>query len=172
MACRKGYELPAVASLSRRERSLLRVTHGRTAPVSRISSLAIAPPPNAGWVAPLIPCRSESLLGRTGRRKSASPDQWESRWATALVDDPAGGEADALKLLQSEGRLTIASAGKDGDTGRQQTQHYEVEGPVAMLLTTTAEDPDAERLVSRSLCQYQVLNATQIDTDGALLHFP
>ena len=52
--------------------------------------------------------------------------------------------AYALKLLQSEGRLAIASAGKDSDTGRQQTQHYEVEGPVAVLLTTTAEEPDAE----------------------------
>ena len=29
-----------------------RVTHGRTVPVSRISSLAIAPPLNAGWVEP------------------------------------------------------------------------------------------------------------------------
>ena len=56
----------------------------------------------------------------------------------------------ALKLLQSEGRLSIASAGKDANTGRQQTQHYEVEGPVAMLLTTTAEEPDAE-LANRCL---------------------
>ena len=63
----------------------------------------------------------------------------------ALAEEEGVTEASyALKLLQSEGRLTIASAGKDGDTGRQQTQHYEVEGPVAMLLTTTAEEPDAE----------------------------
>ena len=45
---------------------------------------------------------------------------------------------------QSEGKLSIACAGKDSDTGRQRTQHYEVEGPVAMLLTTTAEEPDDE----------------------------
>ena len=56
----------------------------------------------------------------------------------------------ALKLLQSEGRLRIATVGKDSGTGRQQTQHYEVEGPVAMLLTTTAEQPDAE-LANRCL---------------------
>lgn len=69
----------------------------------------------------------------------------------ALAEEEGVAEASyALKLLQSEGRLTIASAGKDGDTGRQQTQHYEVEGPVAMLLTTTAEEPDAE-LVNRCL---------------------
>ena len=52
--------------------------------------------------------------------------------------------AYALKLLQSEGRLSIATAGRNSDTGRQQTELYEVEGPVAMLLTTTAEQPDAE----------------------------
>ncbi len=56
----------------------------------------------------------------------------------------------ALKLLQSEGRLTIASAEKDSETGRQQTRQYEVEGPVAMLLTTTAEHPDPE-LASRCI---------------------
>ena len=52
--------------------------------------------------------------------------------------------AYALKLLQSDGRLRIASAEKDGDTGRQKTQDYEVEGPVMMFLTTTAQTPDPE----------------------------
>ena len=32
----------------------------------------------------------------------------------------------------------------DSHGGRQQTQQYHVEGPVAMLLTTTAEAPDPE----------------------------
>ena len=50
----------------------------------------------------------------------------------------------ALKLLQSDGRLTIAAAGRNGNTGRQQTEQYSVEGPVMMFLTTTAEQPDAE----------------------------
>ena len=58
--------------------------------------------------------------------------------------------AYALKLLQSEGRLAIACAGKDAQSGRQQTAQYEVEGPVALLLTTTAEEPDAE-LANRCL---------------------
>ena len=44
----------------------------------------------------------------------------------------------ALKLLQSDGRLRIAA------TGRQQTEQHEVEGPVMMFLTTTAETPDPE----------------------------
>jgi len=37
--------------------------------------------------------------------------------------------AYALKLLQSEGVLTIASTGKDATTGRLITHQYRVEGP-------------------------------------------
>ena len=63
---------------------------------------------------------------------------------TVAEQEGAAEASYALKLLQSEGRLAIACAGKDSGSGRQQTQHYEVEGPVAMLLTTTCEDPDPE----------------------------
>jgi DNA primase catalytic core len=52
----------------------------------------------------------------------------------------------ALKLLQSEGELTIASTGKDPHTGRLVTQEYRVEGPVMIMLTTTAIDVDEELL--------------------------
>ena len=50
----------------------------------------------------------------------------------------------ALKLLISEGRLAIASAGKDPDTGRLRTRSYGVEGPVSLLMTTTAAEVDPE----------------------------
>jgi len=56
----------------------------------------------------------------------------------------------ALKLLQSEGELTIASTGKDPATGRLVTQTYRVEGPVMIFLTTTAIDVD-EELLNRCL---------------------
>jgi hypothetical protein len=49
-----------------------------------------------------------------------------------------------LKLLQSEGELTIASTGKDPTTGKMVTQEYHVEGPVMIFLTTTAIDLDEE----------------------------
>ena len=52
----------------------------------------------------------------------------------------------ALKLLQSEGELTIASTGKDPSTGRLETQEYHVEGPVMIFLTTTAIEIDEELL--------------------------
>jgi DNA primase len=50
----------------------------------------------------------------------------------------------ALKLLQSEGKLSIASAGKDPATGRHVTHCYHVEGPAAIMLTTTSVDLDEE----------------------------
>jgi hypothetical protein len=52
--------------------------------------------------------------------------------------------------LQSEGQLTIASTGKDAGTGRLVSQEYRVEGPVAIMMTTTAIDLD-EELVNRCL---------------------
>ncbi|HEY6370705.1 MAG TPA: CHC2 zinc finger domain-containing protein [Candidatus Sulfotelmatobacter sp.] len=58
--------------------------------------------------------------------------------------------AYALKLLQSEGVLTIASTGKDATTGRLVTHQYRVEGPVMLFLTTTAIDLD-EELMNRCL---------------------
>jgi len=58
--------------------------------------------------------------------------------------------AYALKVLQSQGELTIASTGKDSATGMLVTQQYRVEGPVMLFLTTTAIDVD-EELVNRCL---------------------
>ncbi|MEO8387934.1 toprim domain-containing protein, partial [Polaromonas sp.] len=56
----------------------------------------------------------------------------------------------ALKLLQSEGELTIASTGTDAVTGNLITQEYKVEGPMSLFMTTTAIDID-EELMNRCL---------------------
>ena len=69
----------------------------------------------------------------------------------AIVEEEGAEKASyALKLLQSEGELTIASTGKDPHTGRMETQEYRVEGPVMIFLTTTAVDID-EELLNRCL---------------------
>lgn len=52
----------------------------------------------------------------------------------------------ALKLLQSDGALTIASTGKDPATGRLLTHEYRVQGPVMIFMTTTAIEVDEELL--------------------------
>jgi hypothetical protein len=53
--------------------------------------------------------------------------------------------AYALKLLQSEGGLTIASTGTDAN-GNLTSQQYRVEGPTMLMMTTTAIDIDEEML--------------------------
>lgn len=71
--------------------------------------------------------------------------------ALAIVEEEGASRASyALKLLQSEGELTIASTGKDPASGNLITQQYRVEGPVALLVTTTARDID-EELMNRCL---------------------
>ncbi len=52
----------------------------------------------------------------------------------------------ALKTLQSDGRVSIASVGKDPTTGKLVTQEYKLEGPVMIFSTTTAIDVDEEFL--------------------------
>lgn len=59
-------------------------------------------------------------------------------------EEGAARAAYALKLLSSEGELTIASTGKDPATGNLVTQEYRVEGPVMLFTTTTAADVDEE----------------------------
>ena len=64
------------------------------------------------------------------------------------IAEEAGAEraSYALKLLQSDGALTMASTGKDPVTGNLVTQEYRVEGPVMIAMTTTAIDNDPELL--------------------------
>jgi hypothetical protein len=56
----------------------------------------------------------------------------------------------ALKVLQSEGVLTIASTAKEAGTGRLNTHEYRVQGPVSIFTTTTQIDVD-EELLSRCI---------------------
>ena len=69
----------------------------------------------------------------------------------AVVEEEGAERASyALKLLQSEGELTIASTGKDPETGKLVTHEYRVEGPVMIILTTTAVEID-EELLNRAI---------------------
>ena len=69
----------------------------------------------------------------------------------AIAEETGAEKASyALKLLQSEGELRIASTGKDSGTGRLVTQEYRVEGPVMLFLTTTSAGVD-EELLNRCL---------------------
>ena len=91
----------------------------------------------------------------------------------AIVEEEGAERAAyALKLLQSEGELTIASTGKDPATGRHVTQTYRVEGPVMIILTTTASQVDEELLnrclvltVDEGQAQTRAIHVRQRDTE-------
>jgi DNA primase len=73
--------------------------------------------------------------------------------------------AYALKLLQSDGELTIASTAKDEASGNLMTKQYTVRGPVMLMLTTTAIDVD-EELLNRCL----VLSVNESREQTAAIH--
>ena len=63
----------------------------------------------------------------------------------AIVEEEGAEKASyALKLLQTEKELSIASTGKDPQTGKLITHEYKVEGPVMIFVTTTRIDIDEE----------------------------
>jgi hypothetical protein len=80
----------------------------------------------------------------------------------AIAEEEGAKQASyALKLLQSEGRVTMASTGKDPATGMLTTHDYTVEGPVMLFLTTTAIDLD-EELLNR--CMVLTVNESREQT--------
>jgi DNA primase len=87
----------------------------------------------------------------------------------AIAEEQGASRASyALKLLQSEGELTIASTSKDATTGKLETQEYRVEGPVMIALTTTAAEVDEELLnrclvlsINEGRSQTQAIHAAQ-----------
>jgi DNA primase catalytic core len=87
----------------------------------------------------------------------------------AIAEEQGAARASyALKLLQSEGELTIASTSKDATTGKLVTEEYRVEGPVMIALTTTAAEIDEELLnrclvltIDEGRAQTQAIHAVQ-----------
>ncbi len=65
---------------------------------------------------------------------------------TLAISEEEGAEraSYAIKTMQSERHLSIASTGKDPKTGKMVTHEYQVEGPVQFILTTTAIEIDEE----------------------------
>ena len=55
-----------------------------------------------------------------------------------------GGAAYSLRALQSSKQLAIATTSKDAVSGKMKTEQYWVQGPVAVLLTTTSASLDEE----------------------------
>lgn len=71
----------------------------------------------------------------------------------------------AIKIMQSEKQLKIASTGKDPRTGKFVTHEYYVKGPVQIILTTTALEID-EELQNR--CIIITVNENRLQTQAIL----
>jgi DNA primase len=54
-----------------------------------------------------------------------------------------GGAAYSIRTIQSAKKITVAATGKDA-TGRMKTEEYTVNGPVCVMITTTATEIDQE----------------------------
>jgi hypothetical protein len=78
-------------------------------------------------------------------------DSEQLRHRTLAISEDQGlsESAYALKLLQSEGKLTHATVVR-GNDGRSVTQLHSVEGPIQLMITSTARDVD-EELANRCL---------------------
>jgi len=69
----------------------------------------------------------------------------------AIAEDEGAERAlYAIKLLQSEGRISIITTVKDQTTGLPDAREFEVEGPVTIFITSTGAEID-EELQNRSL---------------------
>ena len=94
----------------------------------------------------------EAVVAITGLTPKAlyhfGRDDLRHRVLAISEDEGIGPSAYALKLLSSEGKLTVAATVREGS--RLATKTKTVEGPVAVMLTTTAIDLDPE-LVNRCI---------------------
>ncbi|CAB1063451.1 DNA primase, phage associated [Olavius sp. associated proteobacterium Delta 1] len=55
-----------------------------------------------------------------------------------------GGAAYSIRNIQSSKKITVAATGKDPGTGKMKTEEYTVNGPVAVMITTTAPELEGE----------------------------
>jgi DNA primase catalytic core len=55
-----------------------------------------------------------------------------------------GGAAYSIRNIQSSKKITVAATGKDPGTGKMKTEEYTVNGPVAVMVTTTAPELEGE----------------------------
>jgi DNA primase catalytic core len=71
----------------------------------------------------------------------------------------------SIKILQSEGRLSIAAPNKDPDSGQMETQDHIVEGPVAVMSTNASLEVDDEYM-NRNL----LLSINESQAQTRLIH--
>ena len=85
-----------------------------------------------------------SVSAMTGQALHYIEEDLSHRVLAIAEEEGASRAAYSLKLLQSEGKISLAVPIKDAETGQIVTRIKEVRGPVALFLTTTAPQIDEE----------------------------
>ncbi len=77
------------------------------------------------------------------------PDSLVNKLLSVAEEEGAQGAAYSLRTLASDQHLAIAATRTDPATGRLHTEHYEVRGPVSIIITTTSPEAFDEETRSR-----------------------
>jgi DNA primase len=85
-----------------------------------------------------------SVSAMTGQALHYLENDLAHRVLAIAEEEGASRAAYSLKLLQSEGKISLAVPIKDPESGQIVTKIKEVRGPVALFLTTTAPEIDEE----------------------------
>ncbi|MCA1600089.1 MAG: toprim domain-containing protein [Acidobacteria bacterium] len=77
------------------------------------------------------------------------PDSLKHKVLAIAEDEGALGAVYSLRTLASDQHLSIAATRTDPQTGRLHTEHYEVHGPVVIIVTTTSPEAFDEETRNR-----------------------
>ena len=120
-----------------------------------------------GFVPPEDLIRVTRLTGQALFYKD--PDSLTHKLLAIAEDEGAAQAVYSLRTLASDQQLSIAATRTDPQTGRLHTEHYEVHGPVSIIITTTSPEAFDEETRSRfvpltldeSVAQTQLILARQ-----------
>jgi DNA primase len=94
------------------------------------------------------------------------PYSLQRKMLVIAEDEGAQAAVYSLRTLASDQRLSIAATRTDPNTGKLQTEHYEVFGPVVIVITTTSAEAFDEETRSRFV---QLSMNESIDQTRAIL---
>lgn len=100
-----------------------------------------------GFVPPEDLVRVTRLTGQALFYKD--PDSLKQKLLAIAEEEGAAQAVYSLRTLASDQQLSIAATRTDPQTGKLHTEHYEVHGPVSIIITTTSPEAFDEETRSR-----------------------
>jgi DNA primase len=117
-----------------------------------------------GFVPPEDLVRVTRLTGQALFYKD--PDSLKQKLLSIAEEEGAAQAVYSLRTLASDQHLSIAATRTDPGTGKLHTEHYEVNGPVSIIITTTS--PEAFDEETRSRFVPLTLDESQAQTKAIL----